>query len=86
MNIYAQIIKREFEAATDVPVLSVIMTEDEEIIVRTPTDRFVMTIGSDDDGFRFRSDNCGSIIEFAYPADWLALEADGTTEWPTENE
>jgi hypothetical protein len=88
MNIYAQIIKREFEAATDVPARRVLFTENEEIVVLTPRDRFVMTIGSDDDGFWFRSDNTGCVIEFAFPQDWLDLEADGRSwalaDWEAE--
>ncbi len=93
MNPYAQILTTAFEAESGLKVKRAFITEDEEIIVLTDDGRkWVMLVGSDDDGFYFHHDTGNEpdesteVVVFDYPQGWIDLESDGTTEWPTEVE
>lgn len=68
-----QILEREFRLARRLPIesrVSVEWTEDEEIIITSDGELWVMQIGSDDDGFRFTGPN-GERLRIPYPADYL---------------
>jgi hypothetical protein len=70
---YAEIVEREFRKAkkleNDVSI-DVEFTDDETIIVSYPGERYVMTIGSDDDYFWFHNEKNDDVVSFDYPEDW----------------
>lgn len=69
----AQILTRDFQKATGLRVINVKFTKDETIRVTTCDGRvWVMTIGSDDDKFFFRTESDFG-IGFEFSPEWLAL-------------
>jgi predicted nucleotidyltransferase len=76
---YPEIVAREFRKAkklADDVSIDVEFTDDETIIVSYPGERYVMTIGSDDDYFWFHNEKNDDVVSFDYPSDWIELEED----------
>lgn len=81
---FAQVLERDFRAAANLPdnvPISVTWTEEETIVVLAGRERYIHTIGSDDESFHFvrqiEEHPSRPVVEFEFSPDWLALQGQG---------